>query len=142
MKIRLVGTLEECLDAQEQLNKVFEIVEISRPYPSRGPSRLVRVYIEVRLDPERTPPTPGRAARAAPPAGHPAPRRPGATRPVADPWKAAMRARPIGPRGASRSPGAQTYRGRGAGQDVIGYHGKGSLFEFASYFSDVSEEAR
>ncbi len=58
MKIRLVGTLEECLDAQEQLNRVFEIVEISRPYPSRGPSRLVRVYVEVRLDPERTPPAP------------------------------------------------------------------------------------
>jgi len=50
--------LEECLDAQERLNKVFEIIEISRPYPSRGPSRLVRVYVEVRLNPERTPPTP------------------------------------------------------------------------------------
>jgi hypothetical protein len=58
VKIRLVGTLEECLDAQEQLNRVFEIVELSRPYASRGPSRLVRVYVEVRLDPERIPPTP------------------------------------------------------------------------------------
>ena len=58
MKIRLVGTLEECLDAQKRLDRVFEIVELSRPYPSRGPSRLVRVYVEVRLDTERTPPTP------------------------------------------------------------------------------------
>ena len=58
MKIRLVGTLEECVDAQERLNRVFEIVDLSRPYLSRGPSRLVRVYVEVRLDPERTPPTP------------------------------------------------------------------------------------
>jgi hypothetical protein len=58
LKIRLVGTLEECLDAQDQLNRVFEVVELSWPYPSRGPSRLVRVYVEVCLDPERTPPTP------------------------------------------------------------------------------------
>jgi hypothetical protein len=57
LKIRLVGTLEECLYAQERLDRAFEIVEISRPYPSRGPSRLVRVYVEVRLHPERTPPT-------------------------------------------------------------------------------------
>jgi hypothetical protein len=58
VKIRLVGTLEECLYAQELLNKAFEIVETSRPYPSREPSRLVRVYVEVRFDPERIPPTP------------------------------------------------------------------------------------
>jgi hypothetical protein len=64
VKIRLVGTLEECLDAQERLTRVFEIVEISRPYPSRGQSRLVRVYVELRLDPERPPPTP--AARPEP----------------------------------------------------------------------------
>ena len=64
MKIRLVGTLEDCLDAQERLNRVFEIVEISRPYPSPGQSRLVRVYVEIRLDPERTRPT--RADRGEP----------------------------------------------------------------------------
>jgi hypothetical protein len=32
---------------------VFDVVSVSDPYPNRGRSLLVRVYVQVRLGPER-----------------------------------------------------------------------------------------
>jgi hypothetical protein len=32
---------------------MFDVVSVSDPYPNRSRSRLVRVYVEVRLGPDR-----------------------------------------------------------------------------------------
>ena len=53
VKIRLEGTPEECQQAAPRLAEVFEVVSISDPYPNRGHSRLVRVYLEIRLADQR-----------------------------------------------------------------------------------------
>jgi hypothetical protein len=60
VKLRLHGTPAECDQAAHRLAEVFDVVSVSGPYPDRGPSRLVRVYLELRLHP--APPT----ARAGP----------------------------------------------------------------------------
>lgn len=49
MKLRLHGTPPECQEAARRLAEVFQVVAVSPPYPDRGPSTLVRVYIEARL---------------------------------------------------------------------------------------------
>jgi len=53
MKIRVHGTREECWAAVDKLFEAFtvphRIVSVSEPYPDRGASILVRVYLEVRL---------------------------------------------------------------------------------------------
>jgi hypothetical protein len=49
MTIRLRGTPQECQRATARLAEVFTFVAISPVYPDRPPSRLVRVYVEVRL---------------------------------------------------------------------------------------------
>jgi hypothetical protein len=49
MKLRLHGTMEECAEAARRLGRLFQVVSVSPPYPDRGPSSLVRVYVEVRL---------------------------------------------------------------------------------------------
>ena len=46
MKLRLPGTAQECEEAAELLGSIMLIQSISRPYPDRGRSVLVRVYIE------------------------------------------------------------------------------------------------
>lgn len=51
MKIRLHGTAQECVAAAGRLGQVLGVLSISVPYPDRGMSRLVRVYVEARLDP-------------------------------------------------------------------------------------------
>ncbi len=56
MKRRLEGTSAECEQVAALLGQTFEVVSVSDPYPNRGRSRLIRVYVEARLDPERTPP--------------------------------------------------------------------------------------
>jgi hypothetical protein len=53
VKIRIEGTREECQQATPKLAEVFDVVSISDPYPDRGQSRLVRVYVEIRLAAER-----------------------------------------------------------------------------------------
>jgi len=53
MKIRLEGTPQECEQAAPLLGEVLDVVSVSDPYPNRGQSRLVRVYVEVRLGRER-----------------------------------------------------------------------------------------
>ena len=56
MKIRLHGTEQECVEVAGRLGQVLGVLSVSEPYPDRGMSRLVRVYIEARLDPLPTPP--------------------------------------------------------------------------------------
>jgi hypothetical protein len=58
MNIRLTGTEAECAKLAFLLRygpPDLEVVEVSRPYSTRGNSRLVRVYLEVRF-PEGLPP--------------------------------------------------------------------------------------
>jgi hypothetical protein len=64
VKVRLHGTREEVAEATRRLFEVFDVVSVSDPYPDRGASVLVRVYLEVRLDPpgSATPAEPGRPA--------------------------------------------------------------------------------
>ena len=46
VKIRLHGTEDECRETAELLESVLVIQSVSEPYPDRGRSVLVRVYIE------------------------------------------------------------------------------------------------
>jgi hypothetical protein len=65
MKLRLHGTRAEVAEATRRLIEVFDVVAASEPDPDRGASVLVRVYLEVRLEPAApaTPPNPSRPAR-------------------------------------------------------------------------------
>ncbi len=56
MKIRLHGEAQECAEAAVRLDRVFRVVSVSPPYPDRGTSSLVRVYVEVRLGQVPEPP--------------------------------------------------------------------------------------
>lgn len=49
MRIRLHGLPGEVDEAVKRLHGIFAVVSVSAPRPDRGPSRLVRVYVEVRL---------------------------------------------------------------------------------------------
>jgi len=49
MTIRLHGTPAECQAAADRLPDVFTVAAVSRAYPDRPPSQLVRVYVQVRL---------------------------------------------------------------------------------------------
>jgi hypothetical protein len=51
VKLRLHGTPTECEHVARRLAEAFTVVAVSGPYPDRGRSALVRVYVEVRLDP-------------------------------------------------------------------------------------------
>jgi hypothetical protein len=55
VKLRLHGTVAEAAEAADRLTRVFQVVSVSPPYPDRGASVLVRVYVEVRLDPPAAP---------------------------------------------------------------------------------------
>ena len=55
MRLRLHGTPAEVIEALARLRACFEVADESRPYPDRPPSRLVRVYLDLRLP---TPPAP------------------------------------------------------------------------------------
>jgi hypothetical protein len=46
VRIRLHGTAEECAEAVEMLERTMLVRSVSAPYPYRGRSVLVRVYIE------------------------------------------------------------------------------------------------
>jgi hypothetical protein len=46
VKIRLHGTEEECRETADLLESVLLVQSVSEPYPVRGRSVLVRVYIE------------------------------------------------------------------------------------------------
>ncbi|MFC4051182.1 hypothetical protein ACFOY4_15935 [Actinomadura syzygii] len=49
LRIRLIGLPEEVRAGAEVLAEVFDLVEVSKAYPSRGASRNVRVYVEARF---------------------------------------------------------------------------------------------
>jgi hypothetical protein len=51
VKVRLHGTPTEIAKATRRLLEVLDVVSVSQPYRDRGASVLVRVYLEVRLDP-------------------------------------------------------------------------------------------
>jgi hypothetical protein len=53
MELRLHGTPDEVDQAAEQLADVFDVVSVSTHRPDRGASRLVRVYLHLRLTPLR-----------------------------------------------------------------------------------------
>jgi hypothetical protein len=65
MKVRLHGTPAEVADATRRLVEVLNVVAVSETYRDRGASVLVRVYLEVLIDPASaaTPPGPGRPGR-------------------------------------------------------------------------------
>jgi hypothetical protein len=46
VKIRLHGTEEECRETAELLEEIMLLQSVSDPYPDRGRSVLVRVYVE------------------------------------------------------------------------------------------------
>ena len=74
MKIRLHGTEEECREVAERLAGIVEVLAVSAPYPDRGASVLVRVYVEARIAPPvhaggTTGPRPRGPRRALPPGG-------------------------------------------------------------------------
>jgi hypothetical protein len=49
VKIRLHGTEDECRQVAERLAGIVEVLAVSAPYPDRGASVLVRVYVEARI---------------------------------------------------------------------------------------------
>jgi hypothetical protein len=49
VRLHLHGTPTEVAAALPLLSACFEVVDQSRPYPDRAPSRLVRVYLDLRL---------------------------------------------------------------------------------------------
>ena len=51
MKIRLHGTADECREVAERLAGIVDVLAVSAPYPDRGASMLVRVYVEARIAP-------------------------------------------------------------------------------------------
>jgi hypothetical protein len=55
VRLRLHGTPAEVAAALPLLAACFEVVDESRPYPDRPPSRLVRVYLDLRLPPSPVP---------------------------------------------------------------------------------------
>ena len=46
MKIRLHGTADECRETVELLERIMLLQSVSEPYPDRGRSVLVRVYVD------------------------------------------------------------------------------------------------
>jgi hypothetical protein len=51
MKIRLMGLpaeIDQAINALRDLSDL-DVVQVDGPYPNRGDSRMVRVYIEARL---------------------------------------------------------------------------------------------
>jgi hypothetical protein len=56
VKVRLSGTRRGCAEAAARLHQVCYVASMSKPYPEAGSSRLVRVYVRVRLDRRPEPP--------------------------------------------------------------------------------------
>jgi len=50
MRLRVHGTPEECRQVVDRLTGLLHVVSVSAPYPDRGASELVRVYLDIRLD--------------------------------------------------------------------------------------------
>jgi len=56
LRVRLSGTRRGCAEAARRLHAVFFVLSTSEPYAEAGSSRLVRVYVKVRLDLRPEPP--------------------------------------------------------------------------------------
>jgi hypothetical protein len=56
VKLRLAGTRGGCAEAARRLHAVFYVASVSEPYPEPGTTRLVQVYVRVRLDLRPAPP--------------------------------------------------------------------------------------
>jgi hypothetical protein len=56
VKVRLSGTRRGCAEAAGRLHRLFYVTSVSELYPEAGSSRLVMVYIKVRLDLRPAPP--------------------------------------------------------------------------------------
>jgi hypothetical protein len=56
VKVRLGGTRRGCAEATRRLHQVFYVRSVSEPYAEAGSSRLVQVYVRVRLDLRPEPP--------------------------------------------------------------------------------------
>ena len=48
MKLRLMGLPDECSAALQVLREHLDVVQVDGPYPNRGDSRQVRLYVETR----------------------------------------------------------------------------------------------
>jgi hypothetical protein len=59
MRIRLHGTEDEVQRTADRLAVVLDVLDISRPYPDRPPSRLVRLYLTANT-PDANSAAPGR----------------------------------------------------------------------------------
>jgi hypothetical protein len=66
VKVRLAGTRHGCAEAARRLHAVFYVTNLSEPYPEAGSSRLVQVYVRVRLDLRPEPPAVSPAPGGAP----------------------------------------------------------------------------
>jgi hypothetical protein len=49
VKIRIIGLPDEVGRAKTRIEETFDVIDASDPYPCRGNSRQVRLYLEVRL---------------------------------------------------------------------------------------------
>jgi hypothetical protein len=56
VKLRMSGTRRGCAEAARRLHAVFYVASVSEPYPEPGTTRLVQVYVRVRLDLRPAPP--------------------------------------------------------------------------------------
>jgi len=56
VKVRLSGTRRGCAEAARRLHGLFYVVAVSEPYLEPGSSRLVQVFVRVRLDLHPEPP--------------------------------------------------------------------------------------
>ena len=56
VKVRLAGTRRGCAEAARRLHAVFYVTSVSAPYAEPGSSRVVQVYLKVRLDLRPAPP--------------------------------------------------------------------------------------
>jgi hypothetical protein len=54
MKIRLMGLPAEVSTVLQALTDTgtLDLIEVSGPYPNRGDSRMVRLYVEVQVPPD------------------------------------------------------------------------------------------
>jgi len=54
MKIRLMGLPADVDQAVTIIRdaKIFDVIQVDGPYPNRGDSRQVRIYIEAQLRPD------------------------------------------------------------------------------------------
>lgn len=68
MKIRLTGLPDETARLLQILTRTpdLDLIEVSGPYPNRGASRMVRLYIETRLTPGSGTPRPGKRRKELP----------------------------------------------------------------------------